>query len=222
MIAIPQEEYSQLTTVQNIRQPLTQQLHNLERDYKANEGISDPYKRMMLQSETLEEMKDLKNQMRNYITFSTPKPYRHRAQALFHSIESHINFNDRGEIMDRHGNVIQHSRLEDLVQHAVRDRRRSMVPIGWDEFVNVLRDRNIPRSTLNRETLDELERATFNTTSIGTKLPGRISRPRKRVVRVKSTPSPPPVRKHESTFSRSGRPQKKSKRYPSSDFLKYF
>ncbi len=225
MIAIPQEEYRQLTTMQNVHQPLAQQFNNLERDYNESERISDPYKRMMVQSETLEEMKDLKERMREYIEYRTPKPYRHRARALVHSIQDHIQLNERGEIMDRNGKVIENSHLQDLVQHAVREKRRHfMVPIGWQEFLHVLRDRNIPRSSLSNDTLKELERYPYDTTSEAAKLPERQSRRRTRVrvSREKRLPSLTPVKTRKVTVSRAGRPQKQSKRYPSTDFLKHF
>ena len=77
MVVIPQEEYTQLTTVQNARQPLTQQFYNLESEYKNTGFIQDPYRKLMLQSETLEDMKELKDKMGSYLTVSTPKPYVH-------------------------------------------------------------------------------------------------------------------------------------------------
>ena len=157
MIAIPQEEYLTLSSVQNARQPLTQHYYNLENRYNEDEKIRDPYKRLVLQSETLEEMKRLKDQMRNYLSVSIPKPYQNRAQALFRSIESFLRFNDRGEILDKDNNVIENSRVEDLIQHAVRDRRRNMSPAGWKQFVELLQEHNIPKSILNRQTLDEME-----------------------------------------------------------------
>ena len=42
MIAVPQEEYLQLTAVQNARQPLTQQFYNVEKQYNENENIRAP------------------------------------------------------------------------------------------------------------------------------------------------------------------------------------
>lgn len=157
MIAIPQEEYLQLSSVQNVKQPLTQQFYNLESQYDKDATIGDPYKRLILQSGGLEEMKQLKDKMRHYITVSTPKPYRSRAQALLENISSFIRFNERGEIYDKENNVIENTRLEDLIQHAVRDRRRNMSPTGWPHFLSLLREHNVPKSILNRDTLDEME-----------------------------------------------------------------
>ena len=115
MVAIPRHEYMQLTTVQNMRQPLTQQLYKLEDDYQANTLISDPYRSVSLQSQTIEQMKDLKDKMRNYLTVSTPKPYRSRAESLFQSLESHLNVNELGEIIKDDGSIIKSSRYEDLI-----------------------------------------------------------------------------------------------------------
>ena len=42
MVVIPQEEYVQMTTVQQARQPLTQQFYRAEQDYQKNMEIQDP------------------------------------------------------------------------------------------------------------------------------------------------------------------------------------
>ena len=157
MIAIPQEEYLQLSTVQNARQPFTQQFYNLESQYNQEAQVKDPYKRLMLQSETLDNMKQLKDQMRHYLTVSTPKPYRTRAQALLENVSSFLHFNERGEIYDKENNIIANTRLEDLIQHAVRDKRRNISPVGWRYFLNLLLENNIPKSILNRGTMEEME-----------------------------------------------------------------
>ena len=157
MIAIPQEEYLQLSTLQNVRQPLTQQFYNLESQYNKEAEVKDPYKRLVLQTETLEDMKRLKDQMRHYLSVSTPKPYRTRAQALLENLSPFLRFNERGEIYDKENNIMENTRLEDLIQHSVRDRRRNISPKGWSYFVNLLREHNVPKSILNRGTLDEIE-----------------------------------------------------------------
>ena len=165
MIAIPQEEYLQLSSVQNVRQPLTQQFYNLESQYNKEAQIDDPYKRLISQSNTLEDMKQLKDQMRHYITVSTPKPYRSRAQALLENVSPFLRYNERGEILDNENNTIDNSRLEDLIQHAVRDRRRNMSPVGWEYFLNLLRRHNVPKSILNRSTIEEMEHQFNNSVS---------------------------------------------------------
>lgn len=159
MVAIPQEEYMQLSAVQNVRQPLTQQFYSLENQYNQEAQVQDPYRRLYLQSSTLDEMKQLKEQMRQYISISTPKPYRNRAQALLENISPFVRFNERGEIYDNKENkIIERSRMEDLIQHAVRDRRRNISPVGWSYFVSLLREHNIPKSILNGSTIEEMER----------------------------------------------------------------
>lgn len=157
MIVIPQEEYLQLSTVQSARQPLTQQFYNLESQYNQDAEIKDPYKRLFLQSEKLEDMKRLKDQMRHYLTVDTPKPYRSRAQALFENLSTFLRYNERGEIFDKDNRLLENTRLEDLIQHAVRDRRRNISPTGWTYFLKILREYNIPKSILNRGTLDEMD-----------------------------------------------------------------
>lgn len=170
MVVIPQEEYVQMNTMQQVRQPLNDQLYRNERDYHQNLEIKDPHRAVMLQSETIERLKGLKDQMRHYLTISTPKPYRTRAESLFQSIEPYLNVNEKGEIIKDDKTVIDSSRYEDLIQHAVRDRRRNFVPTGWDYFIKLLKTRNVPRASLNRETLDELD-SPVRSTSQHSKLP---------------------------------------------------
>ena len=159
LMAIPQEEYMQLTSVQHARQPLTQQFYNLEKRYQEGENILEPYKRLISQSETLDEMKALKEKMRQGIVLSTPKPYQSRAKTLFQNLESRVKFNDRGEIFDESGSVIPNSHLDELIQYAVRDRRRKdIVPVAWQEFMSLLRKHNIPKHVLNRNTIMEMEK----------------------------------------------------------------
>lgn len=161
MVVIPQEEYVQLKSSQNTKQPLSQLYQDTLKEYNENANIIDPYKRLITQSENLEELKSLKDQMRNYLSVVTPKPYRHRAQSLLQSIEPYVKFNDRGEILDDNNQVIENSRIDDLIQHAVRDRRRNITPRAWNYFVSILKKHNIPKTILNRNTLDEIEDSNF-------------------------------------------------------------
>lgn len=159
LIAIPQEEYLALSSMQNVKEPMAQHFYNLEKRYNNEESVRDPYRRMMMQSSTLDQIKQVKEQMRNSLAVSTPKPYQSRANALFQTIESFLKFNDKGEIYssDDADVIIPNSRVEDLIQHAVRDRRRNMTPTGWSDFLAMLRNHNVPKSILNRDTLDEME-----------------------------------------------------------------
>lgn len=199
MIAIPQEEYLQLSTVQNARQPLTQQFYNLESQYNKEAEVKDPYKRLMLQSETLDHMKNLKDQMRHYLSVSTPKPYRTRAQALLENVTSFLHFNERGEIYDKDNNIIANTRLEDLIQHAVRDKRRNISPVGWNYFLNLLRENNIPKSILNRGTMEEIDTLT---PSIMFKQESEEPVEKLRGYRRKRTKSRSPTRKSTRTKQR--------------------
>ena len=156
LIAIPQEEYMQLKTLQQVRQPLTQQFNDLEKRYQEGEYIAEPYKRLAQQSELLDEMQDLKVKMRQSIAETSPKAYQSRAKTLFQNLEPFLKFNERGEIYNTENQLVSHSRLEDLVQHAVRDRRRSMTPTGWPDFRRLLLEHNVPKFMLNRDTLDEM------------------------------------------------------------------
>ena len=215
MVVIPQEEYSQLSTVQNVRQPLTQQFYKLENEYNNKEFIEDPYRKLMMQSETLQDMKELKDKMRSYLTISTPKPYRTRAQALFESMEQFLKFNERGEMLDDSNKAIDNSRVEDLIQHAVRDRRRLGTPTGWSNFVQKLKTHNVPRSLLNRDTLDEL-----NKTSGITIKPEVKSRSRSLYRSPKARARDHAYLRVIKTEEKPKRKRKKSTRYPSAHFLK--
>ena len=160
MVALPYDEYAQMNVnqkLQQVKQPNDVQFNTLDRQYEERASIPDQYRRMFLQGETLDEMKMLKEKMRNVIASNSPKPYRQRASALFDGLESFMRFNERGEIFDDANKVVPNSHVQDLIQYAVRDRRRNVVPAGWNEFKAQLKIHNVPRHMLNRFTLDELE-----------------------------------------------------------------
>ena len=218
MIAIPQEEYSKLTSVQQVRQPMTQQFYNLEQQYGKQEQIHDPYQRMMMQSETLEDMKELKERMRNDIAVATPKPYQSRALALYQSLQPYIKFNERGEIFNEHGSLVPDSRLEDLVQHAIRDRRRAIVPTGWSQFRDMIQSQNVPRFMLNRDTLEELSSKVKTEPKTPVKAEEKKVNVGDRTLKKEEAVSPSPInrkRKRESVSPRqtSQRIKRPSKRY---------
>ena len=110
-----------------------------------------------MQSHSLDQLKSLKEQIRNSLSASTPRPYRNRAQALLQSIDNFMRYNSKGEIYTKDQDLVPGSRVEDLINYAVRDRRRNIVPEAWSTFLNYLREHNIPKTILNRSTLDELE-----------------------------------------------------------------
>ena len=193
MIVIPQEEYLSLSTMQNVQEPLAQHFYDLEKRHNQEEKEEDSYRRMIMQSNTLNEMKKVKDQMRNSLVVSTPKPYQSRANALFQNMESFLKFNEKGEIYSQDGTLIPGSRLEDLIQHAVRDRRRNLIPTGWSNFLTLLREHNVPKSILNRDTLDELEGKAIPSSPITVKEePSTQKAPiKKRQVRKASKLKPP-------------------------------
>ena len=225
MIAIPQEEYIQLKSVQHVKQPQAQKMVELSQLYQQQAEIKDPYEKLILQGNTLDEMKEWKDKIRNEMALGTPKPYRNRALSLYRSMEPHVKINQRGEIHDKNDKPIEHSRVEDLIQHAVRDRRRHFTPIAWDHFSKLLKEHNIPRSLLNRATLEELD-----------KPPEKKEAPKKRATRKRQSLFPEmPItpksakRKRQSLFPEkqitpksAKRKRRASLRYPSPDFLKDF
>ena len=165
MMAIPQEEYMQLTAQQarqpsaleQVRDPLSHQFRNLESQYQQHAYIADPYSKLVHQSETLGAMKALKEKMRQGVVAATPKPFQSRAQSLLQHLDPVLKMNERGELLDHGDQVIPQSRIDDLVQHAVRDRRRNFVPAGWNTFLKTMKEHNIPKYMLNRNTLDEMD-----------------------------------------------------------------
>ena len=158
MVVIPQDEYLQLTTLQDAKQPLAQQFFTAEQAYEDAGRIHDPYTRLVMRSENLDRMKVLKEQMRNYLSLVTPKPYRSRAERLLSVLEPHLKWNERGELIESKTNQpIPNTQFSDLIQYAVSYRCRSISPKGWSHFINELRDHNVPQMLLNLPTLDELK-----------------------------------------------------------------
>ena len=155
MIVIPEEEYRQMLS---FKTPTQQQFFQTQQQLEEQSHIRDPYSRLLHQGTTLDIMKSLKEKMKRNIATSTPKPFRGRANQLYSAIEPYINFNDRGEIIDDSQHPIVESHIEDLIQYAVRDNRRNIHPRGWSYFLDQLRHINVPKVTLNRETIKELNR----------------------------------------------------------------
>ena len=243
MIAIPIEQYNQLTQLQQVHKPAEQhKLMQLSQTYDQQALVKDPNDRLMLQGGTLEEMKDLKEKMRLGIELGTPRPYRNRALTLYRSLEAHVPITTRGELVDDvSGEPITDSRVEDLIQHAVRDRRRDFTPTAWSTFVSLLKKHNVPRTVLNRATLDELASPSVKTPVINT--PFKTPNPRKRPRSLSPASSEKKSRKSErlrrktsnyiapfKAFSsvppkkprKSERVRRRSNRYPSPLFLKDF
>lgn len=164
MVVIPQEEYLQLSSANSVQefqseqQPITTQLKELTRKDNEIEKIKDPYRRMQLQAENIEERRLVRDKLRRFITLSTPRQFRLRAERLFDFIDPYIKFNERGEILDdASGDVIRNSHIDDLLQYAVRDVRRKLgAPEGWKYFRDVLSTHNVPHNIIGNPTVSEL------------------------------------------------------------------
>lgn len=156
LLAIPVEEYHHLKSLQRTQNPLEDKLQTLSSDYQKHGSIPDAYTRVQRQGETLNEMIEIKDSLRKRLVSMTPKPFQSRAQSLFEFVEDRMKFTDKGEMINSDGTTVEGSNITDLVQHAVRDRRRNIIPEGWSPFLNVLRDSNAPRMLMNYETLEEL------------------------------------------------------------------
>lgn len=174
MVVIPQEEYLQLSMTRNIQevknvdQPVTDQLKQLSQQDREIQKIEDPYRRMQLQAENLEERRHIREKLRKFITLSTPRAYRMRAERLFDFIDPHVKFNERGEIIEENGDVIRNSHIDDLLQYAVRDVRRKLgAPQGWEYFQKVLSNHNVPHNIIGGPTINELNKVLATDSSKG-------------------------------------------------------
>ena len=123
-MSIPQVEYMQLTAIQQERH--TQQFYSLEMEYKEQDRLCDPHHRIVMQWETLDEMKDLKEKMGQDLVVNATRLYRNCVQTLFQSMAPCRKLNAHGEIYNEHAHLISQSPVEDLIPHAVRDRQCSM------------------------------------------------------------------------------------------------
>ena len=179
MVALPEEEYRQLRALRQTQNPLQNKFQTLSNEYVKQETIPDPYTRIQQQGETLNEMMDIKDQLRKRLVSMTPKPFQTRAQGLMRFVEDKVKVNEKGELLTDDNTVLHGSNITDLIQHAVRDRRRNMIPTGWDYFLNVLRGNNAPRMIMNYETLEDLNEPTITSPVKAVKSP------------FKATESPP-------------------------------
>lgn len=166
MIAIPEDEYQHLKSLQQLNDPLQNKFLSLSNEYKKQGLISDPYVRVQRQSETLNQMINVKDDLKRRLLEATPKPYQSRAQSLFQFVANKLSMNEKGELLNADGSILSGSNIGDLIQHSVRDRRRNIVPAGWQTFLDILRDNNVPRMILNYDTLDEMNALTSKKTPI--------------------------------------------------------
>ena len=78
---------------------------------------------------------------------------------MLNFVDPFIQYNERGEILDRDRQVIQGSHIDDLLQHAVRDmRRKNVKPSGWDYFKEVLTRENVPHNIIGAPTITEMSK----------------------------------------------------------------
>ena len=161
MVVLPQEEYIQLKSMKISQHPVSNQLQELVKEDDKIEKIGDPYRRLQLHAENIEERRAIRDKMRKFITLSTPRQYRSRAENLMNFIEPFIHYNERGEIFDNErGEAIRDSHIDDLLQHAVRDlRRKTVKPNGWDHFRDILARENVPHNIIGAPTISELSKA---------------------------------------------------------------
>ena len=156
MVAIPEDEYNQLRSVQQVHNPGQQQFTKLSNQYDRQNFIQDPYTRVHRQGETLDEMMKLKEDLRERVRQATPRPYQSRAESLYDFLKNKLSFSEKGELLDNDNKAIVDSNITDLIQHAVRDRRRNMTPVGWKSFLTTLQSTNAPKMLLSYDTLEEL------------------------------------------------------------------
>ena len=260
LVAIPLEQYNQMLSMMNMRQPIGQKITRIQNALSnptiaAADG-SNPYDHMIRQGMMLDELKRAREQLKNGLSAGTPKPYRNRALALYNQIAPLIQFNDKGELLINKGSsssgypsAVVGSRAEDLIQHAVRDRRKHFTPTGWSEFAEQLHKHNIPRMMLNHATIEELQARALppssttaaSSSSLSSSSSSSSMKKKKKKEVMLSTPSPPPPRGRRRVrtlkiSSSSGedssvsparllsakRVRAPSKRYPKSTFLTHF
>ena len=182
MFALPEQQYMQLNSLQQTANPQQAYFTSLAENYNKYGKINDPQVRVQRQGEVLEEMKKVKDELRENIISATPKPYRTRADSLFKFLQGRVLINDKGEIHDKDGNIIEGSNIGDLIQHAIRDRRRNFIPRGWPHFQENLREANVPNMILNYNTLSEIHspkssKASSHVSSITPVVKSRASSP---------------------------------------------
>lgn len=216
MMAIPEEEYQHLKSVQQVNDPLQSRFLSLSNTYKQQGHIRDPEIRNFQQGETLSHMIDLKEKLRQRLVGITPRPFKTRAEGLFQFISDKVRVNETGEIQDGvSGTTIAGSNISDLIQHAVRDRRRNIgVPPGWESFLTTLKTTNAPRVILNHDTLAEMAGnvvATPKVKPLPSKLPIAV---KKSTVSVKSR-RPAMVKSIKTEVTEGGRKTERTTRHPS-------
>lgn len=211
MYALPEDEYQHLKSLQQTGNPIEKKFLDLSNEYKQQDSIQDPTVRVQRQGETLHAMMNIKDDLKDRLIASTPKLYRSRASSLFQFIGNKIGVNDKGELMNNKGSIIAGSNIGDLIQHAVRDRRRNIIPHGWTDFVQVLQENNVPRMILNYDTLEEMKPSRSDVKSAPVIKPSKLPLP---IIKQR-----PLVKKEILSPSRSRQKKSSRKRQPPDYFL---
>lgn len=186
VIGIPEEEYQLLRAKHLLKDPLENKFESLSNEYDRQTLMKDPQKRVMHQGETLNEMMKVKEDLSRRIIDATPRPYQKRADSLLNFLKNKITMNDKGELVKDDGSIMTGTNVGDLIQHAVRDRRRNLTPFGWSYFLDILRNQNAPRMILNYDTLDELQKFGRSVSPIKAAKTARLSKIPIRDTTVKS------------------------------------
>ena len=87
------------------------------------------------------------------ITTSVPKMYQRKADAFLNYLhaDGDVTWDEQGQILLQ-GKVIPKSHIVDLVHDAMRLRKRTKRPQGWQELSRHLAQKNIPRELVGNET----------------------------------------------------------------------
>lgn len=237
MVVIPETEYTQLQLNSQLvrsEKPIEQQFQSTSKQYDEEKLIPDEFTRLLKQGSTLERLKDLKTEIRENMDLGTPKQYRARANALYSAIQSRIKLSDKGELIDMNDHAIPKSHIGDLIQYAVRDKRRSFEPTGWVQFIQQLHDLNAPMSPLNTETIEEIRKLNIpSSTPVTSNMVSDVKRkPSFKHARSKSSIKREITDEDENADDNSGflktygvktrqRSRVETKKYPKSSFLRY-
>ena len=79
------------------------------------------------------------NSVEQDVIQSVPKSMKNKAERLLQRLKDHpdVKWNSLGEF-EYQGQIIKNSNLTDLVNDVLRKRKRSVAPLGWETFANVL------------------------------------------------------------------------------------
>ena len=163
MAVIPFDEYMTLK-LSSTMSPEEHKYQDVQRRFLHHDTLNiDDEQKQFLQAQDITEMRHWKQQQQqdsypSHLKNVIPKVYQARAQKLYSHLVPHIKLSHAGELIDnKTGSVIPQSHIDDLLHHAVSDKPRQSVHIeGWQPFLHLLKEKNIPRMVLGRHTNEEL------------------------------------------------------------------